>query len=62
MQKQRWTIDLMDRKFLQELRCIAEDAEEDALNRHWKRAYGRLADAANELDAHIARSEVDCPY
>ena len=47
-----------ERKELQKLRQRAERAAgEYEINTSWKRAYLRLSDAANTLDALIARSE-----
>ena len=49
----------------QELQDIRERADEmsatDGMNAHWVRAYDALADAANNLDAMLARcSERSC--
>lgn len=47
-----------ERKELQKIRMRAwKAAEEFEINTSWKRAYLRLSDAANTLDALIARSE-----
>jgi len=49
---------MFERKELILLRKRAEeDARIEGLNPGWKRAYLRLADAADNLDAMIARTE-----
>lgn len=45
-----------ERKFLIALRLQAELASDNVKNSHWKRAYLALADAADRVDAMIARS------
>lgn len=51
-------MDLNDRNFLIELRDKArEEALVQGLNQAWKRAYERLADAADDLDAKRARCQ-----
>lgn len=54
---------IKDRECLQELREEAEsEARIKGLSPSWKRVYLRLADAASELDAYIARSsDMPCP-
>jgi hypothetical protein len=47
-----------ERKFLIGLRLQAEYASKFVLNPCWKRAYLALADAADRVDAMIARTEV----
>lgn len=50
---------ILEREFLIELRDEAERmARTPHLNESWKRVYLRLADAASELDAYEARTEV----
>jgi hypothetical protein len=52
-------IDLGNRSHLQDLRNLAEmSAESVGTNLSWQRVYLRLADAASELDAYLARCEV----
>ena len=46
-----------EREELQEMRDRAVDNAEIVANNHWKRAYKQLADAADRLDAMIARTE-----
>lgn len=47
------------REFLWELRDKARDFSElSGLNTHWKRAYEAIMDAADRLDAMIARSTI----
>ena len=45
-----------ERKELWEIRSRAEKQAEIVANPHWKRAYHWLADAADRLDAMIART------
>ena len=45
-----------ERKELWEIRSRAEKQAEIVVNPHWKRAYRWLADAADRLDAMIART------
>lgn len=47
-----------ERRFLIGLRLQAEFASKTVLNPGWKRAYLALADAADRVDAMIARIEV----
>ena len=53
---------MLHRKQLNEIKSEAlEDAKMDGNNLVWTRAYLRLADAADCLDAMIARTEVTAP-
>jgi len=49
----------LEREFLCELRNTAnEAAQTEGLNQGWKRVYLNLSDAANFLDAMLARTEI----
>lgn len=52
-------IDLTNRNELIDLREQAESMITGTANLSWVRAYERLADAANNLDAMIARTEIE---
>lgn len=51
----------LQREDLQEIRERAEENAENTSSKLWARAYLNLADAANCLDAMIARTEVTLP-
>ena len=48
---------MFERRELQELRERALQAANDVVNQGWKRAYEDMAQAANVLDAFMARIE-----
>lgn len=52
------TSDLVDRRFLQELRDTAHKMCNPSLNPDWRQAYENLAAAADVLDAMEARCSV----
>lgn len=49
---------MIHREECQKIRNDAEEASCEGISPLWKRAYLRLADAADNLDAMIARTEV----
>jgi len=51
-------IPIIERSYLQELRDTAKGMCSGNLNPNWVRAYEALADAADRLDAMLARSSV----
>lgn len=52
-------INLWDRKTLQALRKTADQqAQKKELNPHWKKVFEDLSQAANCLDAFLARTEI----
>ena len=62
MRKEKGRDILFDRHELQNIRERADEmAATDGMNKHWVRAYHALSDAANNLDAMLARcSERSC--
>jgi hypothetical protein len=58
-------INLADRRFLQAIvqnaEALANDAKVEASNPHWKRLMLALAEAADNVDAHLARDYADIP-
>jgi len=56
---EKFEFSISDRKSLQNLRNIADwNSRNVSLGGNWKRAYEKLADAADHLDALWARTEV----
>lgn len=51
-------MDLMSREFLYDLKTAASIKSDEVMNEHWKDAYLQLSNAADRLDAMIARSMV----